>query len=397
MKKITLLLAFLLGIISATCFAQENDISKLTKLAEQGDVEAQNELGVCYDNGDGVPQNYDEAKKWFGKAAAQGYAVAQRNLGICYGREEKYEEAVKWYKKAAEQSESIAQNNLGVCYYYGLGVSQNYEEALKWYEKAADNGYWQAYTNVDWYEVYGEDYSEYEKARQNALQKAKSCYMKEVNKGNTSAMIAMGDLYSFYDGYFPDIDCEKAAITWYNLAVDQGNPDAIAALAALYDRRYDYPERLATTSPGPTRLKDYEKDVPEYDNSAIVASVKIERDVHEYVPKYDSMRNDTLKLYTERLWQLAADKGSARAQAIIGFKCFLEKKFEKAMEWYAKAKKNGSTKVWRVVNVNLPIDMAIMLCEHFNEHSSEYDFYYQISRLKPCTFSAGGFQLLKKY
>ena len=114
MKKITLLLAFLLGIISATCFAQENDISKLTKLAEQGDVEAQNELGVCYDNGDGVPQNYDEAKKWFGKAAAQGYAVAQRNLGICYGREEKYEEAVKWYKKAAEQSESIAQNNLGV-------------------------------------------------------------------------------------------------------------------------------------------------------------------------------------------------------------------------------------------------------------------------------------------
>ena len=457
MKRTTLLIAFLLGIISATCFAQENDISKLTELAEQGDAKAQTELGKCYYNGKNVAKDYAEAFKWFQKAAdngyaegqyrlgrmynygeginknkeiavklyrqaaQQGYPYAQKALGLCFeegtgidenqdsakywydkaypqiciiaesgdlegeyhlgncfyfeqGVPQNYEEAVKWYRKAAEHGHSYAQNDLGFCYHYGQGVPENSEEAIKWYKKAAENGYIDANHGILDI-VYGCG-SCGKDSIQKALQKVKSNYMKEVNKGNTSAMIGMGDVYSFYYGYFPDIDWEKAAITWYNLAVEQGDPDAIAALAALYDRLYDYPERFAPTSPGPTRLKDYEKDVPEYDNSTIDASVKIERDVHEYVPKYDTLRNDTLKLYTERLWQLAADKGSARAQAIIGFKCFLEKNFEKAMEWYAKAKKNGATKVWRVVNVNLPIDMAIMLCEHFKEHSSEYDFYF---------------------
>jgi TPR repeat protein len=115
------------------------------KAAEQGDADAQCNLGYCYKNGRGVPPNYAEAAKWYRKAAEQGNAQAQYNLGGSYyngqGVPKDYTEAVKWYLKAAEQGIAQAQFNLGVCYYNGYGVTQNKAEAVKWYRKAAQQGY----------------------------------------------------------------------------------------------------------------------------------------------------------------------------------------------------------------------------------------------------------------
>ena len=60
-----------------------------------------------YDNGEGVPQDYKEAIKWYRLAAEQGNANAQYNLGLMYdngeGVPQDYKEAVKWYRLAAEQ------------------------------------------------------------------------------------------------------------------------------------------------------------------------------------------------------------------------------------------------------------------------------------------------------
>ena len=52
-------------------------------LAEQGDADAQFNLGVMYDEGEGVPQDYKEAFKWYRLAAEQGDAFAQFELGTC--------------------------------------------------------------------------------------------------------------------------------------------------------------------------------------------------------------------------------------------------------------------------------------------------------------------------
>jgi TPR repeat protein len=51
------------------------------KAAEHGLAEAQNNLGLMYVLGRGVPQDDSTAVKWFRKAAEQGYAPAQNNLG----------------------------------------------------------------------------------------------------------------------------------------------------------------------------------------------------------------------------------------------------------------------------------------------------------------------------
>ena len=76
--------------------------------AEQGDAGAQASFGHMYPHGQGVPQDYREA--------------------------------VRWYRKAAEQGDANGQDGLASMYYYGRGVLQDYAEALRWYRKAADQG-----------------------------------------------------------------------------------------------------------------------------------------------------------------------------------------------------------------------------------------------------------------
>ncbi|MDO4558683.1 MAG: caspase family protein, partial [Planctomycetia bacterium] len=115
------------------------------KSAEQGLAMAQNNLGWCCEAGAGVPQDYEEAAKWFRRAAEQGHAGAQNELGWCYqkgrGVSQDNEEATKWYRRAAEQGDAAAQSNLGVCYADGEGVPQDYEEAAKWFRKSAEQGH----------------------------------------------------------------------------------------------------------------------------------------------------------------------------------------------------------------------------------------------------------------
>ena len=86
-------------------------------LAEQGDTRAQITLGVMYENGKGVLQDYEEAVKWYRLAAEQGDARGQITLGVMYqngkGVLQDYAEAAKWYRLAAEQGLTLAQTNLG--------------------------------------------------------------------------------------------------------------------------------------------------------------------------------------------------------------------------------------------------------------------------------------------
>ena len=113
-------------------------------LAESGTAWAQTFLGGSYDNGEGVPQDDQEAAKWYRLAAGQGYAPAQSNLGVMYengeGVLQDYKEAVKWYRLAAEQGLGKGQSNLGDMYENGRGVVQDNIRAHMWFNLAAVSG-----------------------------------------------------------------------------------------------------------------------------------------------------------------------------------------------------------------------------------------------------------------
>jgi uncharacterized protein len=63
----------------------------------------------------GVPQNYTEAVKWYRKAAEQGNADAQSNLGLMYyngyGVPQDYVQAHTWFNLAASSYDSAHQKD----------------------------------------------------------------------------------------------------------------------------------------------------------------------------------------------------------------------------------------------------------------------------------------------
>jgi tetratricopeptide (TPR) repeat protein len=108
--------------------------------ADQGNAQAQSNIGWLYENGLGVAQDYVEAGRWYGKAADQGNASSQNNVGRLFQQGHEYAEAMRWYRKAADQGNVVAQINVGSLYQNGWGVARDYVEAMGWYRKAADRG-----------------------------------------------------------------------------------------------------------------------------------------------------------------------------------------------------------------------------------------------------------------
>ena len=125
--------------------ARERQLEQhLLEHAEQGDAQAQYEVGRRFWNGDGVDQDHKQAADWFDRAARQGLAAAQCALGLCYERGDGVEQdmwqAAAWYQWAAQQDVAEAQLRLSECYEKGRGVPKDKEKAAEWLYKAAQHG-----------------------------------------------------------------------------------------------------------------------------------------------------------------------------------------------------------------------------------------------------------------
>lgn len=83
-------------------------------------------------------------RKLLEQAAALDHPNAQYNLGVMYqkgdGVEENAKKAFFWYEKAANLNLAIAQYNLGMLYFEGAVVDKDEEKARELWQKAADQG-----------------------------------------------------------------------------------------------------------------------------------------------------------------------------------------------------------------------------------------------------------------
>ena len=213
-------------------------IEKTEKLANQGDPEAQFQLGKIFQDADGVEENLAEAEKWYRLAAEQGHAVAQCNLGEIYykgrGIEPDYEEALRWLHLAAEQGNPAAQYHLGYIYdnlYSWDGEEDDEVVAAQWYRLAADQGYADAQFSL------GEMYNEGDGVDQDD-EKALEWFHLAAENDNLEAQKYLGEIYRWGDGVEENL---VEAVKWYRLAAEQGDEDAKRSLADLerntsYDR-----------------------------------------------------------------------------------------------------------------------------------------------------------------
>ncbi|MEH6632160.1 MAG: tetratricopeptide repeat protein [Halopseudomonas aestusnigri] len=161
-------------------------------LAENGDAKAQYSIGKLYETADldGGPK-YQEAIKWYIKAADQGITAAQNNLGRLFtqglGVEEDRAKAVTYWQLAAQSKHAMAQYNLGLAYFRGEGVEQNLEQAVFWFHQSANNG------------VGGAQYALGEVYRLGLsvpkdLMEAKKWYQKSADTGNKRAAVKIKEM-----------------------------------------------------------------------------------------------------------------------------------------------------------------------------------------------------------
>jgi len=112
-----ILIGLILGLLMGGC-AEESELERTRRLANDGDASAQYNLGVMYADGEGVPQDDKEAVKWYRMAADQGNATAQNNLALIYARgngvPQDYREAYAWLSVAKANGQELAEKNLGI-------------------------------------------------------------------------------------------------------------------------------------------------------------------------------------------------------------------------------------------------------------------------------------------
>lgn len=160
-----------------------------TRAAELGSPMACAILGNKYECGRAVPQDFQQAAKYYRQGADAGYCVAQYFLARLIDRERvqgSLEQMLTLYQAAAEQNHPGALLALGFKADEGKGCERNPQLALSYYERAADLGY------------------------------APAQYL-----------VAL----SYQDGRLREPDGEKSR-TWLTAAAEQGYVPAIQALAA---------------------------------------------------------------------------------------------------------------------------------------------------------------------
>jgi TPR repeat protein len=234
-----------------------------------------------YHIGQGVPQDYKTAVKWYILAAEQGYqrfaslekaahqAAANGNADAQYLLGEMYEygrgvpqddkTAVKWYTLAAEQVHGMAQYMLASMYEDGRGVSQDLKEADKWYnfsekletrqvsalEKEIERQKVLFITRFVITSVQGFDYAlDYEIGGLNRYANDEyAAALRELRllaqQGNADAQVALGVMYRIGIGVTQDY---TEAAKWLRLSADQGQSDALVELGRIYIKGYGVPQ-----------------------------------------------------------------------------------------------------------------------------------------------------------
>lgn len=197
-------------------------VSWFQKSADQGFAGGYYALGVAYDSGLGVRQDYAQAMRLYLKATE--LPEAEMDIGVLYARgrgvKQDYPQAVGWYRKAADAGSVEADLALGSLYQTGTGVPQDDAQALQWYRKAADAGDADAQYRVGLI---------YEHSR--SLQDYKQSvywYQKAAQQGIADAQLDLGMLYSSGKGVPAD---PARAVQLFQMAANQGNGQAQYELA----------------------------------------------------------------------------------------------------------------------------------------------------------------------
>ena len=133
----------------------EQAVQWFQQAAAQDNPDAQYELACCYQNAQGVPQDFRMAAGYLIAAAKQGHSLAiwtLERLGGEWGVEAQTamgqhylncgdpQTALTWFKSAYPQNNSEPYFQIGYCYLKGVNVPQDLAQAKVYFEAASARG-----------------------------------------------------------------------------------------------------------------------------------------------------------------------------------------------------------------------------------------------------------------
>lgn len=225
-------------------------------------------LASAYYSGRGVKRDFEEAGRWYKKAALSGMTRAQISVGQMYAlglikSDAKARDALKWYLMAAQQNDPMAMFRVGVIYSRsGDGVVADPKIALKWLNQAAAKNVPTAevaignlYGNgslgkkdydlaLNWYrkgaakndgialDLVGTAYLEGNQVPKD-LKTAAAYFKKSADTGSEVGQYDLGCLYLAGQGVKQDF---SRARKLFEQSAQKGHPNAIANLGFIYDK-----------------------------------------------------------------------------------------------------------------------------------------------------------------
>lgn len=214
---------------------EEKSMRYCLKAAQLGVKDAQYNIGIsCRQNNEPV-----EAARWFLVASNQGHAGAQNNLGLAYwkgnGVPQDLEEAARLFRLAADAGDVNAQYNLGVCLKKGDGMEQDSAAAARWFEKASAQGDARALNELGRLYFYGDGVQQHCGAARHLLELA-------AEKGNAVALLNLGEMYENGIGVEKDVARAKQ---YYRRAGEQD--EELASGKTAEERMNEYLDEIKHT------------------------------------------------------------------------------------------------------------------------------------------------------
>ncbi|MBP5216026.1 MAG: sel1 repeat family protein [Alphaproteobacteria bacterium] len=223
---------------------EETYLQKITREADEGNLEAQMNLGYMYLYGaNDVKQNFSEAFKYYEMAAKQNDPIALNNLGSLYfsgiGTNADIPSAITLFEKAAELGNDNASVNLAFIYLSGgKKDSQRNRKAFDFFQKAEKEGNKIARFMLGY--AYYRGFMT-EKDYRTAFNLIKSSAQQDSQIDE--AQLVLAEMYRNGDG---TVQNYQKAIKAYRAAIAQGNIDAIMTLADIYETGTISPLNLVT-------------------------------------------------------------------------------------------------------------------------------------------------------
>jgi TPR repeat protein len=183
--------------------------------AQQGDADAQYNLGCLYDRGEGTPQDRASAQRWLQRAADQGDIDAatwllfvnpqtdedrkkffsmrfnpNSKFHITFAAQQRDGHVMRWSCKTDEKDGAQIEFAMGLMFEKGgMGPPQDEKQAAEWYRRASDRDFADAQTQLAYMYTDG-------RGVEQDLTEAGRLFFKAAEHGNATAQVNLGTFYS---------------------------------------------------------------------------------------------------------------------------------------------------------------------------------------------------------